>query len=237
MEPIEAGTRAKCPHCGIVVQFQPLRIQVNRGGVLGNYSLDSLYLDPGCNEMIGFFAAECPNCNRVILTLKVTTGEVDPTTVHHMVWPFLASRIVPQEVPEHIGSDYREASVTLNLSPKASAALSRRCLQCLLDDKGTKGRDLNAQIDQVLPTLPSYIAENVDSIRMVGNYAAHPTKSSSTDQIVEVEPGEAEWNLDVLDQLFDFFYVKPAEAARKRDALNAKLQDAKKPPLKTPPAI
>jgi hypothetical protein len=47
-----------------------------------------------------------------------------------------------------------------------------------------------------------------------------------------VELGEAEWNLDVLESLFDFYFVQPARAKAKRDALNKKLADAGKPPLK-----
>ena len=123
----------------------------------------------------------------------------------------------------------------LNLSPKASAALSRRCLQTVLREAGrSKERDLSKQIDEVLPKLPSHIGEQVDAIRNTGNFAAHPNKSKSTGEIVEVEPGEAEWNLDVLDLLFDHYYVGPKIAEKKRAALDQKLQDAGKPPLKQP---
>ena len=47
-----------------------------------------------------------------------------------------------------------------------------------------------------------------------------------------VEPGEAEWNLDVLEDLFDFYFVRPARTAAKVDALNKKLIEAGKPPMK-----
>jgi hypothetical protein len=45
-------------------------------------------------------------------------------------------------------------------------------------------------------------------------------------------PGEGEWLLDVQVQLFDHYFVGPAEAKKKRDALNAKVADAKKSPLR-----
>jgi len=51
---------------------------------------------------------------------------------------------------------------------------------------------------------------------------------------VPVEPQEAEWNLDVLEDLFDFYYVQPARIAQKRANLNKKLSAANKPPLKAP---
>jgi hypothetical protein len=50
--------------------------------------------------------------------------------------------------------------------------------------------------------------------------------------VVEVEPGEAEWLLDVLEELMKHYFVVPAERKRKRNALNSKLADTNKPPLK-----
>lgn len=60
----------------------------------------------------------------------------------------------------------------------------------------------------------------------------NPIKSKSSGEVIEVEPGEAEWNLDVLESLFDFYFVQPAELKKKRDALNAKLKAAGKPEMK-----
>jgi hypothetical protein len=39
--------------------------------------------------------------------------------------------------------------------------------------------------------------------------------------------------LDVVEGLFDFYFVGPAKAQAKRDALNDKLAEANKPPLRT----
>ena len=97
---------------------------------------------------------------------------------------------------------------------------------------GVKEKDLSKQIGEVLGDLPGHIADQLDAVRNVGNFAAHPIKSTSTGEIVRVEPHEAEWNLDVLEMLFSFYYVQPKEIAAKRAALDAKLADAGKPPLK-----
>ena len=120
-------------------------------------------------------------------------------------------------------------------SAKASAALSRRCLQNLLRDHvGVKHSNLDSEIQQVLDSgkLPSHLAEAIDAVRVGGNFAAHPIKSTNTGEIIDVGPGEAEWLLDTLEGLFDFYFVQPATLKRKRDALNAKLKDAGKPLLK-----
>ena len=52
---------------------------------------------------------------------------------------------------------------------------------------------------------------------------------------MDVEVGEAEWNLEVLESLFDFYYVRPKLEREKREDLNLKLEEAGKPPLKEPP--
>ena len=141
------------------------------------------------------------------------------------------------DVPKAIAEDYNEACLVMADSAKASAALSRRCLQTILREHAkVKHQDLSKEIDEVLATghLPTHLAVDIDAIRNYGNFAAHPIKSTSSGEIVPVEPGEAEWQLDVLEGLFDFYFVGPAESKRKRDALNKKLADAKKPPMKTP---
>jgi len=184
-------------------------------------------------ETVILTGASCPECGRLILTIQ-TRGTEHVPAEEHVLWPLQSTRPpVPKEVPQHIATDYEEAALLLNLSPKASAALSRRCLQTVLREAGNADQyNLSKQIEAVIPTLPTYVAENIDAIRNIGNFAAHPIKDEHTEVIIEVEPGEAEWNLDVLDQLFDFYYVQPALAQKKRDDLNAKLEAAGKPPMK-----
>jgi len=185
----------------------------------------------------------CAACGRIIVTL----GEVfqqhpsvgySPHGKHTLVYPKGTSRSpIPSEVPPEFVTDYREACLVMPDSEKASAALSRRCLQYLLREKaGIKKGDLANEIQQVLDSkqLPGYLAEDLDAIRNVGNFASHPIKSTHTGEIVDVEPQEAEWLLNLLEGLFDFYFVQPARAKAKRDALNAKLQSAGKPPMKKP---
>jgi len=190
----------------------------------------------------------CPACNRFVLHLENGIGhaQLAPGNVNQklvggvrkrlMVWPKGVSRApVPPQVPADIVEDYAEACLVLAESPKASAALSRRCLQNLLrGSAGVKRGDLFDEIQQVIDSksLPSALAESIDAVRVIGNFAAHPIKSKSTGEIVPVEPHEAEWNLDVLESLFDFYFVLPARVKAKRDALNLKMGDAGKPPVR-----
>ena len=118
-------------------------------------------------------------------------------------------------------------------SPKSAAALARRCLQTVLREAGgTASKDLFDQIDEVLPKLPSHLADAIDGVRNIGNIAAHSMKAIHTGDILPVEPGEAEWTLDTLEAALDFYYVQPALLKAKRAALDAKLAQAGKPPMK-----
>ncbi|MBM3500881.1 MAG: DUF4145 domain-containing protein [Armatimonadetes bacterium] len=118
-----------------------------------------------------------------------------------------------------------------------SGALGRRCLQQVLREKaGVGSGDLCKEIDQALDArqLPTQLAENLDAVRHIGSFAAHLNRSLSAGQIVQVGPNEAERNLDVLEGLFDLYFVQPAAAQQKRDALNARPAEMGKGPLKSP---
>lgn len=204
---------------------------------------------------------KCPACHRLIFHLynrlveeieerrpqtfahqegtqhKLNVEEV-PEENAFLIRPKHSSRPpCPPQVPKEIAEDYTEACLTLADSPKASAALSRRCLQNILRDPkaaNAQQKDLMKQIEHVLnsKTLPTYIANDIDAIRNIGNFAAHPMKSQVTGTILSVEPGEAEWNLNVIEALFDFYYVQPVISQKRRDDLNTKLQSMGKPPMK-----
>jgi hypothetical protein len=191
-----------CPHC--TVSFRSQVFFKYLGDEAGRH---------WCIE-----AQSCPACAKVALYLVNTAvfqrggGPAGPylesnVISRELVRPRATSRKpLSPEVPEQYREDYLEACLVLPDSAKASAALSRRCLQLLLREAGnTKEKDLAEQIEEVLKgnRLPSDIANIVDAVRNIGNFAAHPIKSTSTGEIVPVEPGEAELNLDVLESLFD----------------------------------
>ena len=211
----------KCPHCLIEFHPQPVRVGLLPGG--GNVQ--------DADGSWSVVSQKCPKCNRVIVELIV---ESQGSSRFIMVHPKSFSRApLPPEIPNEFGSDYREACRVFVDSPKASAALSRRCLQHILREAAkTKKKDLADQIDEVLPSLPVYFAEMIDMVRVIGNFAAHPTKSTNSGEIIDVEPGEAESLLDTLETAFEYYFVQPAITKRKRDAINQKLAEAGKPPLK-----
>lgn len=220
----------KCPHC--LKEFHH-----NFRTASLNYGHKDQMFEPG-HGFLGIRFDRCPACKRSIVFLRteqiMLNAGADIRPFEYMVYPKSVSRTpLPPEVPDEFAEDYREASLVLSDSPKASAALSRRCLQNVLKVAGmTTKKDLVQQIEEVLPTLPPHLRDLIDAIRVVGNFAAHPTKSAHTGEIIDVEPGEAELLLDVLEMAFDFYFVQPAEAQRRRDGINAKLAAAGKLPMK-----
>ncbi len=178
-------------------------------------------------------ALECPACWRTMFRINHPKG-ARPYEVA-FIYPLRPERRVNEAVIEPYRSEYLEASAALSVSLKASAALSRRCLQTLLRQKGGfEQKDLIDQIDAAVNShnFSSDLAASMDAIRHVGNFAAHPVKNKNTGEITEVEPGEAEWLLETLEQLFDHYFVKPKQLADRQAALNAKLKAAGKPEIK-----
>ena len=222
----------KCPHC--LVEFHDER-EINH---LGNDSQGEWAIEkfdcpnPDCRKSIFFLlnGEFYHNRNNFRWFVKADPNGNELIAKRELIRPKGSSRPpVPNEVPNGIANDYNEACLVLPDSPKASAALSRRALQHLLRDAaGINDGNLANEIQQVLDSnqLPSYLSESIDAIRNIGNFAAHPSKSTSTGEIVEVEAGEAEWNLEVLEMLFDFYYVQPERIRSRREALNQKLGDS-----------
>jgi len=222
----------QCPHCRVAIHpdFKTTIVGVEAG----QKDLPTVGVKLKTPATWGVFYMECPACHEAIMLLGYTIG--GNFREKKFIYPAAPTRQrAPQEVPPDLAEDFNEACLVLNDSPKASAALSRRCLQGVLRDKGFNQKDLSKAIDAVLASkqLPSGVVDNLDAIRNIGNFAAHPTKDSNSGLITTVEPEEAEWNLDVLDELFDFYYVQPEKAKQKRADLNKKLEAAGKPPMKS----
>lgn len=224
----------KCPHCGV--------------GIYVDWSNTFAYVEDAGDEEPEYgqeiIHYQCPECKGIIIKLiegpvEFLSGSyhvfIDDLRQEETIYPVSNSRQVEEEVPEKYRKDFKEACSVLSLSPKASAAISRRILQSILREEfKIKSKDLAREIDSFLELegIPSHLSGAVDAIRNIGNFAAHPLKETHTGEILDVEPGEAEWLLDVLESLFDFTFVQPIRLKSKKDLLNKKLKALGKPPMK-----
>lgn len=180
----------------------------------------------------------CPACHRLVARGQMFRRSPGGVWVadggHWYLYPRTTVRPVSPEVPDPYRSAYAESASAIDYSERASAALSRALIQDLLRDKGQYAQnDLSKQIDafRADPQNPKRLSDNLHYTREIGNFAAHTQKSVNSGEILPVEPGEAEWCLDVLDDLFEHYFVEPARDAKRRADLDAKIAEAGRKPL------
>jgi len=162
----------------------------------------------------------CPNpeCRSVTLTAFLCeTEEVNAgggrtgiksgkTLQSWRLQPTSRARPWPPFIPSFVREDYEEACTVENLSPKASATLSRRCLQNIIRDffSISKSRIVD-EIDALDGKIDGALKDALHALREIGNIGAHPERDPSL--IVNVEPHEATAMIDLLEILMEETYV------------------------------
>jgi hypothetical protein len=131
------------------------------------------------------------------------------------VLPPSAAKPQPDCVPGILQQDYYEACAIRDLSPKASATLIRRCIQgCIRDFCDiTKARlideikELKRRVeDGRVPTgVQPDTVDALDAVRHIGNIGAHMERDINL--IVDVDPGEAQTLIELVEMLFEEWYV------------------------------
>ncbi len=130
----------KCLYCSKDVEFEPEQ----------EFSfIDNATKRKGIKLACGF----CPRCGNFIVILQrgdyedLEDSEVSAFPVE-VIYPRFIERNLPKEVPEAYRSDFEEAASILLLSPKASAAISRRLLQQTFREQfHIRANDLSKEID------------------------------------------------------------------------------------------
>ncbi|ABZ84570.1 hypothetical protein HM1_2013 [Heliomicrobium modesticaldum Ice1] len=182
----------------------------------------------------------CPKCGQLIVCLNEGRTNFDEsgltvfpekTEEDSVIYPKAILKNFPPSVPQDIASEYNEAMLVLNHSPKSSAALSRRLLQKILRVYlKIEKKDLFTEIkDFVNTNPPEYIKNSIDAVRNVGNFAAHPLKEKTTDIIVDVTVDEAKWLLEIIDALIEYSIVRPTKDNERKKKLNDKLSNLAEP--------
>jgi hypothetical protein len=163
----------------------------------------------------------CPTCDRLVVNLCTKEGCVYPA------WPVSSMRArLSDDVPAEYAAEYHVACQVLFYSPEASAAISRRLLHRLLATKAAAGHGgLFDQIRQVTisPGLPPYLKQALQTLSRVAKLTFDSPKSLRPEALSPVEPGEADWLLDVLQPLLDLYFVQPARLQRKQDLLEEQI--------------
>jgi Domain of unknown function (DUF4145) len=167
-----------------------------------------------------------PDCRKLTLSVRVGVDDdrhgqgwhIDPRKpliLSQRLLPPSAAKPQPEFIPKVLVEDYVEACLICDLSPKAAATLSRRCLQGMIRDfcgisKGRLIDEINALREAVASgTVDRAVTDEsvkaIDHVRSIGNIGAHMERD--IDVIVPVDAGEARTLIELIEMLFEEWYV------------------------------
>lgn len=124
-------------------------------------------------------------------------------------------------MPEEIVQDFREAREVIQISPRASCALLRLCIQKICILQGKQGRNLNRDIgDLVLSGLSTQTQRALDVVRIIGNRAVHPSEIFDDDS-----ESVARYIFDLVNSIVDDLFGKEKKLQQAYLALPQELRD------------
>lgn len=147
----------------------------------------------------------CPSCKR--LSIKASSFGSETGSFDTFLLPNSFAIQFPDYVPESIRNDYSEACAIVNLSPKASATLSRRCLQSIIRDFwGIKENTLYQEISELQTCVSAAQWQVLNALRNLGNIAAHP--EADVNLIIDINPDDAVKIIKVIELLIKQWYIE-----------------------------
>ncbi len=232
----------QCPYCGI---FQILQYGENlKTTEECNLTSMSKY-----NEIsVRLFSISCLNCKELTLNIDLEKkiypkpnlyrkGIMDfdsgPYFKNLKSWSLMPdSRAKPQPdyLPKNVIENYNEACKIADSSPRASAILSRRCLEVMIKDfcKVEGSGTLFEKIEEVrkksieIQEITEESIDAIDHIRKQGNIAAHIQKPTNL-LIDNVSKKDSDLLIELLEMLFQEWYI----ARYRRKERLAKITKAK----------
>jgi hypothetical protein len=134
------------------------------------------------------------------------TNRVEPALGTWILRPKSKAKPFPTYIPSPLIQDYEEACAIVIDSPKASATLSRRCLQGMIRDFwSVKKERLVDAVKDLHEKVDPATWSAIDAVRKIGNIGAHMEKDINL--IVDVDPNEAEILISLIETLFKDWYV------------------------------
>lgn len=207
-----------CPHCLRAQTVVRDRFDQTTSG----FDIGSIAGGPLAIEITAIGCSN-PECRKLTLSVRIgkDMGEDDTSEVSHtdtlfsaQVIPMSAARPQPKYIPAVLVEDYTEACLIRDLSPKASATLTRRCLQGMIRDFA---RIVKPRLIDEIQALTAAVEDGsadraitvesvsaIEHVRGIGNIGAHMEKDINT--ILPVDPGEAQAMIELVEMLFDEWY-------------------------------
>ena len=180
-------------------------------GPVGLYAISTACMNPECNQLT--LEVQLQEATHQSGRGGYVTSTLTKPLQSWRLLPESMAKPQPEYIPAHIRQDYEEACRILNLSPKASATLARRCLQGMIRDfceisERTLYEEIDALQNQFAEGKPPYgidpeSIKALDDARKIGNIGAH----MEPDVISDVGPDEAASLIDLIETLFADWYV------------------------------
>lgn len=188
-----------CPYCQHLFALHTptyTSILVNKNGH---------FTVPGNSSAVNIEFFICPKCNKI--TIKSTGLGAETFFPCTPLRPNSTAKKFPDYIPKAIRNDYEEACAIVHLSPKASATLSRRCLQGMIRDFfQISGKNLYEEINKIKSYIPEEQWAVLDGIRQIGNIGAHMEKDINL--IIDIEPDEAQKLIKLIELLIQQWYIE-----------------------------
>lgn len=193
-----------CPFCSASIPISNDTRRFRPSSFSDNYFFHTESNVPVDDSYLELTFYRCPNCNQVTITAKGIGESVKD--VDMLIHPNSLARQFPDYIPEAIRQDYEEAYSIVSLSPKASATLSRRCLQGMIRNFWEiKESNLSKAIEKLEGKIPAAQWKVIDGIRRIGNIGAHMEKDINL--IVDIDTDEARKLLKLIELLMEQWYI------------------------------
>lgn len=204
----------ECPFCGRQTTLTTNNYQEVTGGLITE--AESKY--GNLNYQFTYVICPNPDCREFALVLSLHERIVGDGLNRYAIRngkelgkfilrPKGNAKPQPEYIPEELRKDYEEACLILQDSPKASATLSRRCIQGIIRRYYNITKDrLYDEIKALEPMVEPDLWEAIDGIREVGNVGAHSEKDINI--IVDVSIEAAKALIELVELLFQETYIK-----------------------------
>lgn len=192
-----------CPHCNSV-------FPITNDTYCSSYPSFDYHLKnhPTSESEFSISFYKCPKCGEYTIIAQ-GTGDAVKTDVLFLKPQSFAKRF-PEYVPEPIRNDYEEACAIINLSPKSSATLARRCLQGMIHDFwDIHEKNLNAEITSLQTKVSPTLWKVLDGVRKIGNIGAH--MEHDINLVLDIDPDEAVKLIKLIEYLIKEWYINRHE--------------------------
>jgi len=192
----------------------------NRDATITESDIRTEVIDFGIENISGpkivvssFIVCPNPKCKKFTLTVSLYNArrtvyrwDLSDLIKQWRLIPPSEAKVFPDYIPKPILDDYAEACLIKDLSPKASATLSRRCLQGMIRDFwGVKKPTLKQEIEEIEDKVDPLTWQAIDAVRRIGNIGAH--MELDINLIMDVEPDEASLLIQLIETLIKDWYI------------------------------